>query len=81
MTTSRTMQSLVQMYLDERHSAGFALEIPGRLPDGDLRVFPINGVIAVPSLNNSPWTGFKAAQNGPLHSPGPAGLPNDPAFR
>src|SRR5664280_2353748 len=31
MRTYRTMQSLVQMYLDERHSAGFALEIPGKL--------------------------------------------------
>jgi integrase/recombinase XerD len=31
MTTSPTMQSLVQMYLEERRSAGFALEIPGKL--------------------------------------------------
>jgi len=37
MTTSRTMQSLVQMYLDERHSAGFALEIPGKLLMGFAR--------------------------------------------
>jgi integrase len=31
MTTSRTMQSLVQMYLEERRGAGFALEVPGKL--------------------------------------------------
>jgi len=31
MTTSPTMQSLVQMYLEERRSAGFALEVPGKL--------------------------------------------------
>jgi integrase len=37
MTTSRTMQSLVQMYLDERHSAGFALKIPGKLLMGFAR--------------------------------------------
>ena len=37
MTTSRTMQSLVQMYLDERHNAGFALKIPGKLLMGFAR--------------------------------------------
>jgi integrase len=31
MTTSPTMQSFVQMYLEERRSAGFALEVPGNL--------------------------------------------------
>jgi integrase len=31
MTTSRTMQSLVQKYLEERRSAGFALEVRGKI--------------------------------------------------
>jgi integrase len=34
MTTSPTMQGLVQMYLEERRSAGFALEVPGKLLTG-----------------------------------------------
>lgn len=37
MTTFPTMQSLVQMYLQERRSAGFALEVPGKVLMGFAR--------------------------------------------
>jgi integrase len=37
MTASRSMQSLVQTYLEERRNAGFALEIPGKLLIGFAR--------------------------------------------
>jgi integrase len=37
MTRSPSMRSLVQMYLEERRSAGFALEVPGKLLMGFAR--------------------------------------------
>src|SRR5689334_18391497 len=71
MSPCLSMQHRVQEYLKERRSAGFALEIPGKLLMG-FAAFQIGEIIAVPLLNSLSWIGFRAAQNWPRRSLGHA---------
>ena len=80
MTTSRTMQSLVQMYLDERHSAVFALEIPGKLLMGFARFSDQRGHRGPITEQLTLASGSRLRKTGHSIHLGPPAA-NDPAFR